>query len=192
MTIQSDKWIKKMCLEHNMIEPFIEEQVSSGRISYGLSSFGYDVRVADEYKIFTNLNSSTIDPKNFDESNFVDRKGSECIIPPNSFALARTIEYFKIPKDIMCICVGKSTYARCGIVINVTPIENEFEGRIVIEISNTTPNPAKIYSNEGIAQFYFLKETSSPKLLINLEEANIRGKRRSKKQKLSSYGKICY
>ena len=144
MTIQSDKWIKKMCLEQNMIEPFIEEQVSSGKISYGLSSFGYDVRVADEYKIFTNLNSSTIDPKNFDESNFVDRKGSECIIPPNSFALARTIEYFKIPKDIMCICVGKSTYARCGIVINVTPIENEFEGRIVIEISNTTPNPAKI------------------------------------------------
>ena len=164
MTIQSDKWIKKMCLEHNMIEPFIEEQVSSGRISYGLSGFGYDVRVADEYKIFTNLNSSTIDPKNFDESNFVDRKGSECIIPPNSFALARTIEYFKIPKDIMCICVGKSTYARCGIVINVTPIENEFEGRIVIEISNTTPNPAKIYSNEGIAQFLFIKGNAEPEI----------------------------
>ena len=184
MTIQSDKWIKKMCLEHNMIEPFIEEQVSSGRISYGLSGFGYDVRVADEYKIFTNLNSSTIDPKNFDESNFVDRKGSECIIPPNSFALARTIEYFKIPKDIMCICVGKSTYARCGIVINVTPIENEFEGRIVIEISNTTPNPAKIYSNEGIAQFLFLKGNEQPETTYKSRGGKYQGQMTIQKAKI--------
>jgi len=162
MSIQSDKWIKKMSLEHNMIDPFVEKQVSSGKISYGLSSFGYDVRVADEFKIFTNVNSSIVDPKNFSESNFVDRRGSECIIPPNSFVLARTIEFFKIPRDILCICVGKSTYARCGIVINVTPIENEFEGHITLEFSNTTPNPAKIYSGEGCAQFLFLKGNEQP------------------------------
>ena len=156
MSVQSDKWIKKMSLEHNMIDPFVEKQVSSGKISYGLSSFGYDVRVSDEYKIFTNVNSSIVDPKNFSETNFVDRKGPECIIPPNSFVLARTIEYFKIPRDILCICVGKSTYARCGIIVNVTPLEPEWEGHVTLEFSNTTPLPAKIYANEGAAQFLFL------------------------------------
>ena len=162
MSIQPDSWIKKMCKEHNMIEPFLDHQVSEGKISYGLSSMGYDVRISDEYRIFTNVNSSLVDPKNFSDDNFVERKGPYCIIPPNSFVLARTIEYFKIPRDILCICVGKSTYARCGIVINVTPIENEFEGHITLEFSNTTPNPAKIYSGEGCAQFLFLKGIEQP------------------------------
>ena len=151
MSIQPDSWIKKMCKEHNMIEPFLDHQVSEGKISYGLSSMGYDVRISDEYRIFTNVNSSLVDPKNFSDDNFIERKGPHCIIPPNSFVLAKTVEYFRIPKDVLCICVGKSTYARTGIICNVTPIENEFEGNIVIELSNTTPNPAKIYSNEGIA-----------------------------------------
>ena len=137
-----------------MIEPFLDHQVSEGKISYGLSSMGYDVRISDEYRIFTNVNSSLVDPKNFSDDNFIERKGPHCIIPPNSFVLAKTVEYFRIPKDVLCICVGKSTYARTGIICNVTPIENEFEGNIVIELSNTTPNPAKIYSNEGIAQFF--------------------------------------
>ena len=162
MSVLSDRWIKKMALENEMINPFIPEQKGGKIISYGLSSFGYDARVSDEFKIFTNVNSSIVDPKNFSQSNFVDRKGTECIIPPNSFVLARTIEYFKIPRDILCICVGKSTYARCGIVINVTPIENEFEGHITLEFSNTTPNPAKIYSGEGCAQFLFLRGNEQP------------------------------
>ena len=164
MSIQSDKWIKKMSLEHNMIDPFVEKQVSSGKISYGLSSFGYDVRVADEFKIFTNVNSSIVDPKNFSESNFVDRRGSECIIPPNSFVLASTVEYFKIPKDVMVICLGKSTYARCGIIVNVTPLEPGWEGHVTLEFSNTTPLPAKIYANEGVAQFIFLKGNEVPEV----------------------------
>jgi len=145
-----------------MIEPFLEEQISKGTISKGLSSMGYDVSLSDEYRIFTNVNNSLVDPKNFSEDNFVERKGPYCIIPPNSFALAKTVEYFRIPDDVLCICVGKSTYARCGIIVNVTPIENGFHGNIVIELSNTTPNPAKIYSNEGIAQFLFFKSDTKP------------------------------
>ena len=162
MSVLSDKWIRKMSKEHNMISPFEEKQVRGKNISYGLSSFGYDARVSEEFKIFTNVNSEIVDPKNFKPTNFVTKNVSECIIPPNSFVLARTIEYFKIPRDILCICVGKSTYARCGIVINVTPIENEFEGHITLEFSNTTPNPAKIYSGEGCAQFLFLKGNEQP------------------------------
>ena len=164
MSVQSDKWIKKMSLEHNMIDPFVEKQVSSGKISYGLSSFGYDVRVSDEYKIFTNVNSSIVDPKNFSETNFVDRKGPECIIPPNSFVLARTVEKFKIPDDVLVICLGKSTYARCGIIVNVTPLEPGWEGYVTLEFSNTTPLPAKIYANEGVAQFVFLKGNEKPEV----------------------------
>ena len=135
MSIQPDSWIKKMCKEHNMIEPFLDHQVSEGKISYGLSSMGYDVRISDEYRIFTNVNSSLVDPKNFSDDNFIERKGPYCIIPPNSFVLAKTVEYFRIPSNVLCICVGKSTYARTGIICNVTPIENEFEGNIVIELS---------------------------------------------------------
>ena len=157
MSIQPDSWIKKMCKDHNMIEPFLDHQVSEGKISYGLSSMGYDVRISDEYRIFTNVNNSLVDPKNFSDDNFIERKGPYCIIPPNSFVLAKTVEYFRIPKDVLCICVGKSTYARSGIICNVTPIENEFEGNIVIELSNTTPNPAKIYSNEGLCQVLFFE-----------------------------------
>ena len=157
MSIQPDSWIKKMCKEHKMIEPYEENQVSKGKVSFGQSSFGYDCKISDEYRIFTNVNNSLVDPKNFAKENFVERKGPYCIIPPNSFALGKTVEFFRIPKNVLCICVGKSTYARCGIIVNVTPIENEFRGHIVIEMSNTTPNPAKVYSNEGIAQFLFFK-----------------------------------
>ena len=157
MSIQPDKWIREQATHHKMIEPFCEEQVSKGVISYGLSSYGYDIRVADEFKIFTNINATLVDPKKFDTSNVVDVKGETCIVPPNSFALARTVEYFKIPSDVLAICVGKSTYARCGIIVNITPFEPDFEGNITIEISNTTPLPAKIYANEGIAQVLFFK-----------------------------------
>lgn len=157
MAIKSDKWIKKMALEQAMIVPFLEKQVRQGVISYGLSSYGYDVRIADEYKIFTNLNSTIVDPKNFDPKSFFDFKGEVCIIPPNSFALGRTVEYFKIPRKVMTICVGKSTYARCGIITNVTPLEPGWEGHVTLEISNTTPLPARIYSGEGIAQILFFE-----------------------------------
>ena len=157
MAIMSDKWIRKMALEHGMIEPFSEKQVSGGKISYGLSSYGYDIRIADEFKIFTNINSSIVDPKNFDPKSFVDFKGDVCIIPPNSFALARTIEYFRIPRNILTVCVGKSTYARCGIIVNVTPFEPEWEGIVTLEVSNTTPLPAKIYAGEGISQVLFFE-----------------------------------
>tara|TARA_B000000609_G_scaffold148182_1_gene131670 strand:- start:5885 stop:6445 length:561 start_codon:yes stop_codon:yes gene_type:complete len=157
MAIKSDKWIKKMSLENDMIAPFTDEQIKSGTISYGVSSYGYDIRVADEYKIFTNVNNSIIDPKNFDANSFVDFKGDVCIVPPNSFALARSVEYFKIPRKILTICVGKSTYARCGIIVNVTPFEPEWEGYVTLEISNTTPLPAKIYSNEGLCQVLFFE-----------------------------------
>jgi len=146
-----------MAREHGMIEPFVESQTRAGVVSYGVSSYGYDIRVADEYKVFTNLYNTVVDPKNFDSKSFVDMKGDTCIIPPNSFALARTIEYFRIPRDILTICLGKSTYARCGISVNVTPFEPEWEGHVTIEISNTTPLPAKIYSNEGIAQVLFFQ-----------------------------------
>ncbi|HNR01660.1 MAG TPA: dCTP deaminase [Anaerolineaceae bacterium] len=155
MGIKADRWIKRMALEHGMIEPFIENQVREGVISYGLSSYGYDIRVANEFKIFTNVFSAVVDPKNFDTRSMVDFRGDVCIIPPNSFALARTIEYFRIPRSILTICVGKSTYARCGIIVNVTPFEPEWEGYVTLEISNTTPLPAKIYANEGIAQVLF-------------------------------------
>ena len=146
-----------MALEHKMIEPFEDRQVRAGVISYGLSSYGYDIRVADEFKIFTNINSTVVDPKSFDARNFVDLTADVCIIPPNSFALAKTVEYFRIPRDVLTVCVGKSTYARCGLIVNVTPFEPEWEGYVTLEISNTTPLPAKVYANEGIAQVLFFQ-----------------------------------
>ncbi len=157
MGIKPDHWIRKMALEEKMIEPFVEGQVSKGVISYGLSSYGYDIRVSDEFKVFTNVHNSLVDPKNFDEKSFVEIKAPECIVPPNSFALARTIEYFRIPRSTLTVCLGKSTYARCGIIVNVTPFEPEWEGFVTLEISNTTPIPAKIYANEGIAQVLFFE-----------------------------------
>ena len=162
MTILSDKWIKKMSNNHNMISPFEEKQIRGNKISFGLSSFGYDARVSNEFKVFTNVNSEIVDPKNFKNSNFITRNGNECVIPPNSFALASTMEYFKIPDDVMVICLGKSTYARCGIIVNVTPLEPGWEGYVTLEFSNTTPLPAKIYANEGVAQFIFLKGNEKP------------------------------
>jgi dCTP deaminase len=157
MSIKPDRWIARMAHEHQMIEPFVDDQVRTGVISYGVSSYGYDVRVGDEFKVFTNVYNTVVDPKNFDPKSFVDIKAEVCIIPPNSFALASTIEYFRIPRDILTICLGKSTYARCGIIVNVTPFEPEWEGHVTIEISNTTPLPAKIYANEGIAQVLFFQ-----------------------------------
>jgi dCTP deaminase len=156
-SIKADRWIKRMSLEHRMIEPFEDRQVRTGVISYGLSSYGYDIRVADEFKVFTNINSTVIDPKSFDARSFVDVKTDVCIVPPNSFALAKTVEYFRIPRDVLTVCVGKSTYARCGIIVNVTPFEPEWEGFVTLEISNTTPLPARIYANEGIAQVLFFQ-----------------------------------
>ncbi len=153
--VKNDRWIKEMA-QKGMIDPFHVEQVSKGVISFGVSSYGYDMRIADEFKIFTNINSTIVDPKDFDPKSFVQFKGNECIIPPNSFALAFSVEYFKIPRDTIVICLGKSTYARCGIVVNVTPLEPEWEGHVTIEVSNTTPLPAKIYAREGIAQLLFL------------------------------------
>jgi len=157
MGLKPDNWIRKMALEQHMIEPFEEGQVRDGVISFGTSSYGYDIRVADEYKVFTNLYSAWVDPKNFDPRSMVDFKGDVCVIPPNSFALARTVEYFRIPRKVLTVCLGKSTYARCGIIVNVTPFEPEWEGYVTLEISNTTPLPAKIYSNEGIAQVLFFE-----------------------------------
>jgi dCTP deaminase len=156
-SIKADRWIKRMALERGMIEPFEDRQVRQGVISYGLSSYGYDIRVADEFKVFTNINNTVVDPKNFDARSFVDLKTEVCIIPPNSFALAKTVEYFRIPRDVLTVCVGKSTYARCGLIVNVTPFEPEWEGFVTLEISNTTPLPAKIYANEGIAQVLFFQ-----------------------------------
>jgi len=161
MSIKSDKWIIEMAKNHGMIEPFEEGQVRATAgdriISYGTSSFGYDVRCEPKFKIFTNINSSIVDPKNFDPDSFVDVEADECIIPPNSFALTCSVEYFRIPRDVLTICLGKSTYARCGIIVNVTPLEPEWEGQVTLEISNTTPLPAKVYANEGIAQMLFLQ-----------------------------------
>lgn len=157
MSVKSDKWIKQMSLENKMIEPFEDRQVRQGVISYGVSSYGYDMRVTDEFKIFTNINNSMVDPKSFDPKSFVDFRGDVCIIPPNSFALARSVEYFRIPRKVITVCVGKSTYARCGIIVNVTPFEPEWEGYVTLEISNTTPLPAKIYAFEGIAQVLFFE-----------------------------------
>ena len=164
MSVLSDKNIRKLALEQSMISPFEDKQVREGKISYGLSSYGYDARVSEEFKIFTNVNSEIVDPKNFKSTNFVTKNGTECIIPPNSFALARTVEKFKIPKDILVICLGKSTYARCGIIVNVTPLEPGWEGYVTLEFSNTTPLPAKIYANEGVAQFIFLKGKETPEV----------------------------
>lgn len=157
MSIKPDRWIKRMVKEHRMIEPFVEEQVKDNAVSFGVSSYGYDIRISDEFKIFTNINSTVVDPKRFDEQAFQDFKGDVCIIPPNSFALGRSVEYFRIPRNVMTICVGKSTYARCGIITNVTPFEPDWEGFVTLEISNTTPLPAKIYANEGIAQVLFFE-----------------------------------
>jgi dCTP deaminase len=156
MGVKSDRWIRRMAKEHGMIEPFADDQVRNGVISYGVSSYGYDMRVAREFKIFTNVLSAIVDPKAFDPKSFVEFEGDTCVIPPNSFALARSVEYFRIPRDVITICVGKSTYARCGIITNVTPFEPEWEGYVTLEISNTTPLPARIYANEGIAQVLFL------------------------------------
>ena len=164
MSVLSDKWIRKMSKENGMITPFEEKQVRGSSISYGLSSFGYDARVSDEFKIFTNVNSEIVDPKNFKPTNFVTKKASECIIPPNSFVLARTVEKFKIPNDVLVICLGKSTYARCGIIVNVTPLEPGWSGFVTLEFSNTTPLPAKIYANEGAAQFVFIKGNEKPEI----------------------------
>lgn len=165
MSLQSDRWIRQMAQKHGMIEPFVDGQVRyvDGKkvISYGLSSYGYDLRVANEFKVFTNLNNSLVDPKNFSENAFVHVEGDECIIPPNSFALARSVEYFRIPRNVLTVCIGKSTYARCGIIVNVTPFEPEWEGFVTLEISNTTPLPAKIYANEGLAQVLFYEGAES-------------------------------
>jgi dCTP deaminase len=157
MGLKPDHWIRRMARECKMIEPYADSQVRNGVISYGVSSYGYDIRVFDEFKIFTNVYSAVVDPKNFDPRSMVDYKGDICVIPPNSFALARTVEYFRIPRKVLTVCLGKSTYARCGIIVNVTPFEPEWEGYVTLEISNTTPLPAKIYSNEGIAQVLFFE-----------------------------------
>ena len=157
MAIKSDRWIRRMALEYGMINPFNDHQVRDGVVSYGVSSYGYDLRVADEFKIFTNVNSAIVDPKHFDERSFITVQADSVLIPPNSFALARSVEYFKIPRDVLTLCVGKSTYARCGIIVNVTPFEPEWEGFVTLEISNTTPLPAKVYSNEGLCQILFFQ-----------------------------------
>jgi dCTP deaminase len=164
MPIMPDAWIRRMTADHGMIEPFVEGQRRDGMISYGLSSYGYDARVADEFKIFTNVDNAVVDPKNFSEAGFVTRTGEICIVPPNSFVLGHTVEYFRIPRDVLVICLGKSTYARCGLIVNVTPLEPEWEGQVTIEISNTTPLPARVYANEGICQFLFLKGESPPEV----------------------------
>jgi dCTP deaminase len=156
MSVKNDRWIRAMVKEHDMINPFAEGQVREGVISFGLSSYGYDLRVADEFKIFTNVNSTIVDPKHFDARSFVEFHGPVCVIPPNSFTLARSVEYFKIPRDVITVCVGKSTYARCGIIVNVTPLEPEWEGFVTLEISNTAPLPARVYANEGLCQIVFI------------------------------------
>ena len=172
MSIKPDRWIRKMALEHGMIEPFEDRQVRAGVVSYGVSSYGYDCRVGNEFKVFTNINNTVIDPKKFDPRSFVDIKAPVCIVPPNSFALARTIEYFRVPRNVLTVCLGKSTYARCGIIVNVTPFEPEWEGTATLEISNTTPLPAKIYANEGIAQVIFFESDE----ICEVSYADKRGK----------------
>ncbi len=177
MGLKNDTWIKEMARDFKMIEPFVEKQVREGKISYGLSSYGYDIRVADEFKLFTDVFSSIVDPKNFSPKSFVDIKGEYCIIPPNSFCLARSVEYLRIPRGVMGICLGKSTYARCGIVVNITPLEPEWEGHITIEISNTTPLPAKIYANEGIAQIIFLEADNVCEISYKDKKGKYQGQR---------------
>src|SRR4051812_49759723 len=164
MAVMPDSWIREMAATKGMITPFTDQLHREGVICYGVSSYGYDARVSDEFKIFTNVDSAIVDPKDFSNAGFVDRKGDQCVIPPNSFALARTVEYFKIPRDVLVICLGKSTYARCGMIVNVTPLEPEWEGHVTLEISNTTPLPARVYANEGICQFLFLKGDAPPEV----------------------------
>ncbi len=178
MGLKNDAWIRRMALEHKMIEPFVEGQVRDGVISYGLSSYGYDIRVTDEFKIFTNVHSAVVDPKHFVPNSFIDFKGDVCIIPPNSFVLARTIEYFRIPRSVLTMCIGKSTYARCGLIVNVTPFEPEWEGYVTLEISNTTPLPARIYANEGIAQVVFLEADE----VCEISYADRKGKYQAQKE----------
>ncbi len=175
--IKNDRWIRNWAKEHGMIAPFEEKQIRQGVISFGLSSYGYDIRIADEFKIFTNINTTIVDPKNFDLRSFVDIKGAVCIIPPNSFALGRSVEYFKIPRKVMTVCVGKSTYARCGIITNVTPFEPEWEGFVTLEISNTTPLPAKIYANEGIAQVLFFESDEACEVSYADKKGKYQGQR---------------
>ena len=175
MAIKSDRWIRQMALEHGMIEPFEDRQVRAGVVSYGLSSYGYDTRVADEFKVFTNINSTVIDPKSFDPRSFVDLRAPVCIVPPNSFALARSVEYFRIPRNILTVTVGKSTYARCGIITHVTPFEPEWEGHVTLEISNTTPLPANIYANEGIAQVLFFRGAEPPEISYKDKKGKYQG-----------------
>jgi dCTP deaminase len=175
--VKSDKWIRRMATEHRMIEPFCDRQVRDGVISYGLSSYGYDLRIADEFRIFTNLNSTIVDPKNFDTKSLSDFQGPVCIIPPNSFALGRSVEYFRIPRRVITVTVGKSTYARCGIITNVTPFEPEWEGFVTLEISNTTPLPARIYANEGIAQVLFFESDEDCELSYADKKGKYQGQR---------------
>ncbi|HMI56477.1 MAG TPA: dCTP deaminase [Gemmatimonadaceae bacterium] len=177
MSIKSDRWIRQMALEHGMIEPFADRQVREGVISYGVSSYGYDMRVATEFKIFTNVLNSMVDPKQFDPKSFVEWEGDVCIVPPNSFALGRSVEYFRIPRNVITITVGKSTYARCGIITNVTPFEPEWEGFVTLEISNTTPLPAKIYANEGIAQALFFEGDEAPETSYADRKGKYQGQR---------------
>jgi dCTP deaminase len=177
MSICSDAWIRRMAREQKMIEPFVERQVREAVISYGLSSYGYDIRVADQFKIFTNINSTIVDPKAFSPQSFVDFQGPVCIVPPNSFALARTVEYFRIPRNVLTICLGKSTYARCGIIVNVTPFEPEWEGTATLEISNTTPLPARIYANEGIAQVVFFRADEPCEVSYRDKQGKYQGQR---------------
>ena len=178
MSVKPDRWIRKMALEHKMIEPFEDRQVREGVISYGVSSYGYDIRVADEFRIFTNVNSTIVDPKHFDPRSLVEFKGDVCLVPPNSFALGRSVEYFRIPRNVLTICLGKSTYARCGIIVNVTPFEPEWEGFVTLEISNTTPLPAKIYANEGCARC----SSSSPTRLAKFPTRTRRGSTRRSRE----------
>jgi dCTP deaminase len=177
MTIQSDRWIREMATEHGMIEPFEPGQVRGGTISYGVSSYGYDIRVAPDFKVFTNVHNVVVDPKAFDDRSFVDVETDVCLVPPNSFALARTVEYFRIPRDVLVLCVGKSTYARCGIIVNVTPLEPTWEGHLTLEISNTTPLPAKIYANEGIAQLIFFRGVEAPEVAYADRKGKYQGQR---------------
>ncbi len=164
MPIMPDSWIRERARQDGMIDPFVEKQTRDGKISYGLSSYGYDARVSTHFKIFTNVDNAIVDPKAFDEQSFVERDTDVCIVPPNSFALASTVEYFRIPRDVLVICLGKSTYARCGLIVNVTPLEPEWEGHVTLEVSNTTPLPAKVYGNEGLCQFLFLKGDGPPEV----------------------------
>ncbi len=177
MSILPDHWIRDQATNHGMIEPFVDSQRREGTISYGVSSYGYDARAASEFLIFTNVNNAVVDPKSFDENAFVKREAETCIIPPNSFVLGRTVEYFRIPRDVLVICLGKSTYARCGIIVNVTPLEPEWEGHVTLEFSNTTPLPAKIYANEGVCQFLFLKGDSSPEVSYKDRSGKYMGQR---------------